>query len=201
MSVGARRRMAMEMGEDVQEVVARWVFGGEMERVSLRGTWVEFVEDSAWRTECLVGAGMQACGLLGRVWQAEFQKWKKTQVERATETMWRRSVEEAVDMCGRHRYPAEGVSRESWLTCSLWVEGKEVVAGRFVRSGVMRRHALKTQVRKGGVSSGWWVNRSIREAWSSVWLGWDASDALDEWAAEQTAALGAWVRGQSAALG
>ena len=139
---------------------------------------------------------MRACGLLGRVWQAEFQKWKKTQVERATEVMWTLAVEEAVDMCRRHRYPEAGVRRESWLRCSLWVEGKEVLVGRFVRSGKGQHHALKAQVREGGVESGWWVKRTLREAWSSTWLGWDVSDRLDEWAAEQTAALGAWVRGR-----
>ena len=179
----------------MQEVVARWVFGWELEAVTERGATSEFVEDSAMATQCVVGAGMRACGGVGRVWRKEFQKWKKTQVERATEVMWTRAVEEAVDMCRRHRYhPARGVRRESWLTCWLWVEGKEVLAGRFVRSGKGQRHALKAQVVEGGVESGWWVKRTMREAWSSVWVGWDASDALDAWAAEQTAALGAWVR-------
>ena len=184
-----------EMGEDVQEVVARWVFGCELVAVILLEERPEFVQEGAFSMHILRVEKMYACGGVGRVWRKEFQKWKKTQVERATEVMWTRAVEEAVDMCRRHRYhPARGVRRESWLTCWLWVEGKEVVQGRFVRVGTGQRHALKAQVVEGGVESGWWVKRTMREAWSSVWLGWDASDALDAWAAEQTAALGAWVR-------
>ena len=40
-----------EMGEDVQEVVARWVFGWELEAVTERGETSEFVEDSVMTTQ------------------------------------------------------------------------------------------------------------------------------------------------------
>ena len=193
----------------MQEVVARWVFVENLEMRTEWGTWTEFVQDSAWATKVAVGAELRVCGGVGRVWRKALVEWRRRQVARATEEMWGLAVAEAVEMCGRHRYPKGrgGVPAVTELECALWVEGRCEVVGRFARTGSGRRHWLSAEVWKrereglGWLVSGEWRKKTAGGAWWRRWQGWDVCERIDRWEAATERALGAWVRRTAAGLG
>ena len=134
----------------MQEVVARWVFAVDLETTRDWGWSTEFARDIAWATKVDVGAAARAWGGVGRVWRKALVEWRSRQVARATWEMWGLAVAEAVEMCGRHRYPKGrgGVPAVTELEGALWVEGRCEVVGRFARTGSGRRHWLSAEVWK-----------------------------------------------------
>jgi len=186
-----------EMGEDVQEVVARWVFSG---RIPMETDWIgggsEFVENATWETRVEVGA-VRMCGKVARLWRKELVAWREREAARRVEEIVRLAAEEAVGICARHRYQEAVLPWQSWLVLRVSVEGQKVAEVRFVRQGSGRRHVLKTQVeRADGTLSGWWQTATPKEAWKRGFGSFDVLVAtwkrMRRWRRATTADLGAW---------
>lgn len=187
-----------QMPDDVQEVVARWVFGGDLYTRTDWGWSTEFARDIAWATKVDVGAVLRMCGGVGRVWRKALVEWRSRQVARATQEMWGLAVAQAVDLVGRHRYPtrADGVPAVTKVECALWVEGRMVVQGRFERTGEMLVHWLTAEVWRGEErESVRWRKETEADAWWGLWQGWEVSDKLDRWEAAAVRELEAWCAG------
>jgi hypothetical protein len=115
-----------EMGTDVQEVVARWLFQEEhvhtttnqdlfcMSKGSV-GVWV-FEEarvellntknwlDSSFTTTCSVPSALRIFGRVGPAWQAAYKSWLARESARVTETFWECAVLASVALCRRGGY-------------------------------------------------------------------------------------------------
>jgi hypothetical protein len=193
-----------EMGVDVQEVVAGWVFAGRIEsKTSVSGCLGRYVEDGAWETRVEVGAGLRMCGGVGRVWRKALVAWREREAGRAVEEILGLGAEEAVNMCGRERYGLGGALKavypwHSWLVLGVLVEGKLVAEVRFVREGSGLRHTLAAQVEGGVGTSGMWRTATPKEAWKRAVAAWDVvgtaarARRVRRWGRETRKALGAW---------
>ena len=122
-----------EMGTDVQEVVARWLFQEEHVQTTTSedtfrmstgsvGVWffeearVELVNtvwadgsqknwlDSSFTTTCSVPSALRIFGRVGPAWQAAYKAWLARESARVTEAFWEFAVPAGVGLCRRSAY-------------------------------------------------------------------------------------------------
>jgi len=118
--------MRTEMGENVQEVVPRWLF--EEEHVHTQtsqdlfcvsigslGLWnhdearVYVVEQKNWldkrfTTRCSVPSALRMFARVTKLWQAAYKKWMAKERERVTESFWESAVSASLGLCRRTAY-------------------------------------------------------------------------------------------------
>ena len=184
--------MHKQIPPDLQEVVSRRLF--ELEQVR---TWTSdaawaIPDEKSWETLCEPG-DVAKCALVSRAWHKEYHAWLRREQERVTHAIFERALGEAVALCSRGAYPWQGVPLRSVLEHAVLFGARLVVRASFTRHGKADKHFLVAQVTKGRLASPSWGVRVPR----AVWWRRDALErekCVEEWEAEQTASLGAWLR-------
>jgi hypothetical protein len=126
--------MPTELGTDVQEVVARWLFNAEHVQTTTSqdvhcvskgsvGVWffeearVELVKtvwadgskknwlDRSFTTTCSVPSALRVFARVGPAWQAAYKAWLATEKQRVTEAFWEFAVSAGVGLCRLSAYP------------------------------------------------------------------------------------------------
>jgi len=130
--------MRTEMGENVQEVVSRWLF--EEEHVHTQtsqdlfcvsigslGLWnhdetrVYVVEQKNWldkrfTTRCSVPSALRMFARVTKLWQAAYKKWLAKERERVTESFWESAVWRSWGCTGAPRTNSTHRRRRGWGT-------------------------------------------------------------------------------------
>jgi len=118
--------MRTEMGENVQEVVSRWLFEEEDVHTQTSqdlfcassgslGLWnhdearVYVVEQKNWldkrfTTRCSVPSALRMFARVTKLWQATYKKWMAKERERVTESFWESAVSAGLGLCRRTAY-------------------------------------------------------------------------------------------------
>ena len=160
---------------------------------------------------CVVTKKTAVFALVGKEWYEAFAKWKQKEVARVTEAMWRWALPLVVRMCTVQGYRPESVAAleraqllfvpaRSQLKVELWVQGREVVVGLFVRKGQLRAHRFKAMVWTPQMSSTWWRRETPADAWECGLETIEQVEAVLAWKDEMGESLGAWVRSEAGRL-
>ena len=130
--------------------------------------------------------------LVSSTFHAAFVHWKQSELLRASDALVTHAVNGALRMCSRYAYPAQGVPCSSFLDVSLCLKNDELLAVRCVRDGKLRKHCLKTTLRKAGRLSSCCAHPP-QAAWAVGWEGHEADDEVEAWEHSQRVGLTDWL--------
>ena len=196
----------MVMVEDVQEVVARYMFTGELEKFTTFLDNPSNHPSGSWRTQCSVPLDMARWGQVSRTFREVCLEWRKGEMESMMGFLLRHALDRAFDLCDRDCYPYYGaVPVVSTVTHALFLQRQEVVAVHFSRIGAKRKHTLEAWVavpkmdgRKLSDSwktqtprCGWKFMSKMRDGEAEKWMKWMRSErkALHWWFRDMAARL------------
>jgi hypothetical protein len=185
---------------DVQLMMEARIFAGPLESFRV---CVEILHrpSGTYRMYCNVLEETRMCALVSRLWEDAFCPWCDKEMQKLFETMLVVALNGAFDLCDRESYPFKtGPPLVSTFEHVLLVQGIEVVAVCFRRTGKKNRHVLSTRVsqpeRVGMVNvSEVWRVRTPRSGWKMLNLMLD--EELDQWNAwlnVERKVLHVWIR-------
>ena len=183
---GRRHKMneVKRMNEDVQQVLAVYLFTGELHTsTTMRIPGIH--PGGLWTTLCNVPLDKATLGQVSRKFREASREWRRREMEKMVGVMLNEALDHAFDLCDRDCYPAKGGPPAfSYVEHALCLQRHELVAVKFRRTGVQRKHELVSWM----TGEDWNGASFLSDEWTTKTptVGWKKTaqledDELEEW--------------------